>query len=84
MDVTPIVRTAKTYAADLGERVVNTFWQAGVSTLVVLAPTTTWSTAKDTAVAACAAGLGAVGALLKGLVAKKRGDKNSASMAKSV
>jgi hypothetical protein len=74
-----VVKTAATYARDLGERVVSTGLQAFVAGITVTAPfdLSMWK----------AAGLGGVAAgyaLLKGLAARFRDSKNSASLARGV
>jgi hypothetical protein len=79
-----MVKTGREFVVDLCERTVNSAWQGFVSSFVVLAPTTDWSGAKTVLCSAAGAGISAAGALLKGLVAKDRGVKNSASMSKSI
>jgi hypothetical protein len=76
-----IVKTAATYAKDLAERVVWTFLVA-VGAFALTTPTgwldvTTWQ-------AAGTAGLAAVGTLVKGLLARYVGSRNSASTARGV
>jgi len=74
-----VVKTAKTYGCDLLERVITTFLQAGIAGVVVTQPLdgSMWY-------AAGAGGVGAVLALLKGLAARLRDTKNSASLARGV
>lgn len=77
-----LVKTATTYAKDLAERVVWTFLVAVGSFAVMAGPAgwldvTTWQ-------AAGAAGLAAVGTLVKGLLARYVGSRNSASTARGV
>lgn len=72
-------KTAAAYGLDLAERVVSTFLQAFLGALVVSTPfdLSMWQNA---AVAGVAAGF----ALVKGVVARLRGDGNSASLIKGV
>jgi hypothetical protein len=74
-----VVKTAATYGRDLLERVVSTFLQAFLAGIVVTQPLdgSMWY-------AAGAGGIGAVLALVKGLVARVRDVTNSASLAKGV
>ncbi|MEU5716548.1 hypothetical protein AB0G71_12285 [Streptomyces sp. NPDC020403] len=74
-----VLKGAKTYARDLLERVLVTFLQAGIAGVVITQPLngSMWY-------AAGAGGVGAVLALLKGLVARWRDVTNSASLAKGV
>lgn len=76
---TALIKTASTYARDLLERVLVTFLQAFVGGIVITEPLdgSMWY-------AAAAGGVGAVLALLKGLVARWRDVTNSASLAKGV
>ena len=78
-DAQTVLKTGKTYARDLLERVVTTFLQAFIGGIVVTQPLngSMWY-------AAGAGGVGAVLALLKGLVARWRDVTNSASLAKGV
>jgi hypothetical protein len=74
-----VVKTVKTYARDLTERVLTTFLQGAVGSLVVTQPLngSMWY----------AAGGGGIAALLslgKGLIARWRSVSNSASLAKGV
>lgn len=74
-----VIKTGATYARDLLERVLSTFLQAGIAGIVVTQPldASMWY-------AAAAGGVGAVLALLKGLVARWRDVTNSASLARGV
>ncbi len=74
-----VVKTAGTYARDLVERVLATFLQAFIGGIVITQPLdgSMWY-------AAAAGGIGAVLALLKGLVARRRDVTNSASLARGV
>lgn len=74
-----VLKTAQTYGRDLLERVITTFLQAGIAGIVVTQPVdgSMWY-------AAGAGGVGAVLALLKGLIARWRDVTNSASLAKGV
>lgn len=79
---TEIIRTAKTYAKDLTERVILTFLTAAAGVAFAAGPAdmfhaSFWQTVGT-------AGLVAAGSLLKGIVARFRGDPNSASLAKGV
>lgn len=79
---TVLLKTAKTYAKDLFERVAWTFLAAGVGVAVAAGPAglldaSMWETA-------FAAGVAAAGSLVKGLAAKLVGDANSASTARGV
>jgi hypothetical protein len=74
-----VLKDAGTYARDLGERVVSTGLEAFVGALVVTAPfdLTMWQNA---ATAGAAAGF----AVLKGVAARLRDVRNSASLARGV
>lgn len=74
-----VLKTARTYARDLAERVLATFLQAFVGGIVITQPldASMWY-------AAGAGGVGAVLALLKGLAARWRDVTNSASLARGV
>jgi len=81
-DVETVVRTGATYARDLVERVLATFVVAFAGVAIAAGPgdmfsATFWETA-------AAAGVAAVGSLLKGLIAKFIGARNSASTAPGV
>lgn len=77
-----IVKTAKTYLLDLGERVLWTFLAAAGGIAVAAGPAH-WM---DVSVwkGAAMAGLVAVGTLLKGLAARYVGNRNSASTVRGV
>ncbi|MGA4941787.1 hypothetical protein [Streptomyces cinereoruber] len=74
-----VVKTAKTYARDLLERVLSTFLQGFIGGIVITQPldASMWY-------AAAVGGVGAALSLLKGLVARWRDVSNSASLAKGV
>ncbi|MEU6058026.1 hypothetical protein [Streptomyces sp. NPDC047097] len=78
-DAQTVVKTAKTYARDLLERVLSTFLQTLIGGVVVTQPldASMWY-------AALMGGIGAALALLKGLVARWRDLTNSASLARGV
>ena len=78
-DVDTVVKTGKTYARDLLERVLTTFLQAFIGGIAVTQPLdgSMWY-------AALAGGVGAALSLLKGLFARLRDVTNSASLAKGV
>lgn len=81
-DFPAIGKTAATYAKDLGERVVWTFVVASGGVALAAGPAdmfhaSFWQTVGT-------AGIAAVGSLVKGLVARVVGDKNSASTASGV
>jgi len=74
-----IVRSAKTYARDLFERVITSAAYGFVAAFVPAqaADASMWY-------AAGGAAIGAVGALLKGMVARAFGDPHSASLSRRV
>jgi hypothetical protein len=81
-DFPAIGKTAATYAKDLGERVAWTFLVASGGVALAAGPAdmfhaSFWQTVGT-------AGIAAVGSLVKGLVARVVGDKNSASTASGV
>ena len=78
-DAQTVLKTGKTYARDLLERVLTTFLQAFIGGIVITQPLngSMWY-------AAGAGGVGAALSLLKGLVARWRDVTNSASLAKGV
>lgn len=79
IDLSNLARTAAVYARDLAERVAATAVQAFVAALVLSSPLDLgmW---KSAALAGVAAGA----AVVKGVIARFRGDGNSASLAKGV
>ncbi|MEU3667526.1 hypothetical protein [Streptomyces virginiae] len=77
-----IVRTGKTYAKDLAERVLWTGAVAVGGVLVASGPADMLHASFWQSVGA--AGIIAAGTLVKGLAARLIGDKNSASTAKGV
>lgn len=82
MTSTTVVKTAQTYARDLGERVVWTFLTSAGAVALAAGPGDMFSASLWETVGA--AGIAAVGSLLKGLFAKVVGEKNSASTASGV
>lgn len=68
-------KSAETYALDLAERVASTFLQAFLAGVTVTTPfdLSMWK-------AAALGGVAAGYSLVKGLFARARGDKNSASL----
>jgi hypothetical protein len=81
-DVDTVVKTAGTYARDLAERTVATFVVAASGVGIAAGPAdmfhaSFWQTMG-------AAGITAAGTLLKGMLARAFGSKNSASLAKGV
>lgn len=81
-DSTTVIKTAKTFVRDLAERVIATFLVAlgGVFVAAEAADMFTLSFWEG----AATAGLAAAGSLLKGILARATGDKNSASVASGV
>ena len=77
-----VVKTAKTYACDLIERVLATFLVAAAGVAIAAGPGDMFSASFWETVAA--AGIAAAGSLLKGVVARAVGPKNSASTAPGV
>jgi hypothetical protein len=81
-DVQTVVKTGTTYAKDLVERIVWTFLVAAGGVALAAGPgdmfnLTFWETVGT-------AGIAAVGSLLKGLIARFVGARNSASTASGV
>ncbi len=74
-----VLKTAEQYALDLAERTAATALEAGLGAVVVSQPfnLSMWENA---GLAGAAAGF----ALLKGVIARLRGDGNSASLIKGV
>lgn len=79
-DADTVVKTAATYAKDLAERVVATFVATAAGVAVAAGPGDMFSASFWETVAA--AGIAAAGSLLKGMVARAFGSKNSASLVK--
>ena len=79
---TSIVRTARTFVIDLVERVLATFVVAAGGIAVAAGPADMFSASFWQTMGA--AGLVAAGSLLKGVLARAAGDKNSASAAPGV
>ncbi|MFD8088600.1 hypothetical protein [Streptomyces malaysiensis] len=81
-DVETVVKTAATYTRDLAERTVWTFLTASAGVALASGPAdmfhlSFWE-------GASAAGIAAAGSLLKGIIARFVGAKNSASTAPGV
>ncbi|MGX9921798.1 hypothetical protein ACWIG4_18310 [Streptomyces sp. NPDC002248] len=78
-DAQTVLKTTGAYARDLAERVVSTGLQAGLGAVVVTRPfdLSMWE-------AAGLAGIAASLSLVKGLAARLRDVKNSASLSKGV
>ncbi|MFE9906400.1 hypothetical protein [Streptomyces achromogenes] len=81
-DAETIVKTAKTYARDLAERTLATAIVAAGGVAVAAGPADTFHASFWETMAA--AGIAAAGTLLKGMVARAFGAKNSASLVKGV
>ncbi|MFE2497072.1 hypothetical protein [Streptomyces scopuliridis] len=77
-----IVKTAATYARDLAERVIWTFLVASGGVALAAGPASMFSASFWETVGA--AGIAAVGSLVKGIAARAFDDKNSASTASGV
>lgn len=81
-DVDTVLKTAKTYARDLAERTLATAVVAAGGVAVAAGPAdmfhaTFWQTL-------AVAGIAAGGTVLKGMLARAFGSRNSASLAKGV
>lgn len=81
-DVDTVVKTGATYARDLAERTLATAVVAAAGIAIAAGPGDMFSASFWETVAA--AGIAAGGTLLKGMVARAFGAKNSASLAKGV
>lgn len=81
-DVQTVVKTAATYAKDLAERVVATFVVAAAGVAVAAGPGDMFNASFWEIVGA--AGIAAAGSLLKGVIARFVGARNSASAASGV
>jgi hypothetical protein len=81
-DVQTVVKTAGTFARDLAERVLATFIVAAAGVALAAGPGDMFSASFWETVAA--AGIAAAGSLLKGLIARFVGARNSASTAPGV
>lgn len=81
-DAQTVVKTAKTYAKDLAERVVWTGLTAASGVALAAGPADMFSASFWETVGV--AGIAAAGSLLKGMAAKAFGVKNSASTASGV
>lgn len=81
-NITALGKTAQTYARDLAERVVWTFLTAAGGVAVAAGPADMLNVTFWQGVGT--AGIAAVGSLVKGVVARVVGDKNSASTAPGV
>ncbi|KIF69249.1 hypothetical protein HY68_12680 [Streptomyces sp. AcH 505] len=81
-DFDALGKTAKTYAIDLGERVVWTFLVGSGAVALAGGPADMFHASFWQAVGA--GGIAAAGSLVKGLVAKVVGNKNSASTTTTV
>lgn len=81
-DVQTVVKTASTYAKDLVERVIATFVVAAAGVALAAGPGDMFSASFWETVGA--AGIAAAGSLVKGVIARFVGPKNSASVAAGV
>ena len=81
-DVDTVVKTAKTYARDLAERTLATAVVAAGGVAIAAGPADMFHASFWETMAA--AGITAGGTLLKGMLARAFGSKNSASLAKGV
>ncbi|MGY0062864.1 hypothetical protein ACWY4P_41065 [Streptomyces sp. LZ34] len=81
-NITSLTKTAQTYAKDLSERVIWTFLTASGGVALAAGPADMLNVSFWQGVGT--AGIAAAGSLLKGLVARVVGDKNSASTAPGV
>ncbi|MEU6990415.1 hypothetical protein ABZ953_07090 [Streptomyces sp. NPDC046465] len=81
-DVQTVVKTATTYAKDLVERVIATFVVAAAGVALAAGPGDMFSASFWETVGA--AGIAAAGSLIKGLIARFVGPRNSASAASGV
>lgn len=81
-DVNTVVKTARTYAIDLAERVIWTFLATVSGVTLAAGPADMFHASFWQAVGT--AGVAAVVSLVKGLLARGIGAKNSASTASSV
>lgn len=79
---TTILRSARTYAVDLAERVASTFVVAAAGVAVAAGPADMFSASFWETVGA--AGVAAAGSLVKGLASRLIGDRQSASAAPRV
>ena len=77
-----VVKTGTTYARDLAERTLATGVVAAAGVAIAAGPGDMFSASFWETVAA--AGIAAAGTLLKGMLARAFGEKNSASLAKGV
>ncbi|MGW0131880.1 hypothetical protein [Streptomyces sp. NPDC003299] len=81
-DAETVVKTAKTYARDLAERTLATAVVAAGGVAIAAGPADMFHASFWETMAA--AGIAAAGTLLKGMLARAFGTKNSASLAKDV
>ncbi|MFF7313334.1 hypothetical protein [Streptomyces sp. NPDC008137] len=77
-----VVKTAKTYARDLAERTMATFVVTAGGVAVAAGPADMFRASFWETMAA--AGVAAAGTVLKGMLARAFGTKNSASLARGV
>ncbi|MFJ6578361.1 hypothetical protein ACIQMY_20620 [Streptomyces sp. NPDC091368] len=77
-----VIKTAKTYARDLAERTLATAVVAAGGVAIAAGPADMFHASFWETVAA--AGIASAGTLLKGMLARAFGAKNSASLAKGV
>lgn len=81
-DTQTVVKTAGTYARDIAERVLATFVVSAAGVAVAAGPADMFHASFWQTVGA--AGIAAAGSLVKGIVARAVGPKNSASLADGV
>lgn len=81
-DLSGAAKTARTFVVDLAERVVATGVAAAAGVAILAGPADVFSASFWESVAA--GGIAAAGSLLKGVLARVIGDKNSASVAPRV
>ncbi|MCX5201036.1 hypothetical protein OG897_06115 [Streptomyces sp. NBC_00237] len=81
-DAETVIKTGTAYARDLAERTAATFVVAAAGVAVAAGPADMFSASFWETVGA--AGIAAAGSLLKGMLARAFGTKNSASLVKGV
>lgn len=72
-------RTAQQYWKDFRERAFSTFWQAAVPILIAAPPATNWGDIKTVSWAVVVGGAAAILSMVKSIIVRNRGIKNSAS-----
>lgn len=78
------VKTARQYWKDFRERAFSTFWQTFVGVVIATQPATDWNGVRSVLISALVAAIASVLSMVKSIIVRNRGVKNSASSSTKV